>query len=119
MIVSILVLAAFLFSFIAAVRLLSMSWRTATISLTLNATVGLSIFSALTTIPQLSIQRISELPPEIEIAIAPLILVTELLAGTYLASKILNQNFLRLLKLTLVTFSFTATISIPLLLLAL
>lgn len=119
MIASILVLAAFLFSFIAAVRLLSISWRTATISLTLSATFGLSIFSALTTIPQLSIQRISELPPEIEITVAPLILLTELLAGTYLTSKILNQNFLRLLKLTLLTFSLTAVISIPLLLLAL
>jgi hypothetical protein len=119
MIVSILVLPAFLLSFPVAVRLSRMSWRTATISLALTAMVGLVIFSALTTILQLSVQRIIELPPEIEITIAPLVILTEVLTGTYLTSKILSQDFLRLLKFILVTFSITGAILIPLLILVL
>jgi hypothetical protein len=118
-IVSILVLPVFLFSFPAAARLSRMSWRNATISLALNATVGLAIFSALTTILQLSVQRISELPPEIEVTMAPLVFVIELLTGTYVASKILSQDFLRLLKFIPVTFSITGAILIPLLFLVL
>jgi len=118
-IVSAIALPALLLSVLAAARLMEISKRTASIFMTLNATIGLAIFSALTTIPQLSIQALNTLSPEKVVAITPLISTFELLSGTYFASRILELDYLRFLKLTLIALSLTLAISVPLCLLAL
>jgi len=116
-IVSAIALPALLLSVLAAARLMGISKRTASIFMTLNATIGLAIFSALTTIPQLSIQALSTLDPEEVVVIMPLIFTFELLSGTYFASRILELDYLRFLKLTLAALSLTLAISVPLCLL--
>ena len=118
MIVSVIVLPALLLSIIVAARLMGISLRTASIFTALNATIGLLIFSALTVIPQLSAQRLSALPPEKMVTVTPLIFTFELLSGTYLASRILSLDYLRLLKFTVASLSLTLAISVPLYLLA-
>jgi len=118
-IVSAIALPVFLLSLLAASRLMGVCGRTASVFMALNATVGLAIFSALTSIPQLSVQTISALSPQEAIAIMPLILTFELLSGTFLASRILGLDYMRFLKLTLAALSLTLAISVPLCLLAL
>jgi len=117
-IVSAIALPIFLISILAVAKLMGISRHTASIFMAVNATIGLAIFSALTTIPQLSVQTLSALPPEEAIAIMPLIFTFELLSGTYFASRILELDYLRFLKLTLAALSLTLTISAPLCLLA-
>ena len=116
-IVSAIALPALLLSVLTVARLMGISKRTASIFMTLNATIGLAIFSALTTIPQLSIQALNTLNPEKVVAITPLIFTFELLSGTYFASRILELDYLRFLKLTLAALSLTLAISVPLCLL--
>jgi len=118
-IVSAIALPALLLSVLAAARLMGISKRTASIFMTLNATIGLAIFSALITIPQLSIQALNTLNPEKVIMIMPLIFTFELLSGTYFASRILELDYLRFLKLTLAALSLTLAILVPVCLLAL
>jgi len=112
-IVSVIVLPAFLLSILAAAKLMGIPMRTASIFIALNATIGLATFSALTTIPQLRIETLTALPPEEAIAIMPLIFTFELFSGTYLASRILELEYLRFLKLTLAILSLTLAISVP------
>jgi len=116
-IVTAIAFPALLLSILAAARLIGISKRTASIFMTLNATIGLAILSALTTIPQLSIQALSTLDPEEVVMIMPLIFTFEVLSGTYFASNILELDYLRFLKLTIAALSLTLAISVPLCLL--
>ena len=119
MIVTAVVFPAFLLALLATSRLMRIGWRTALVFEALSATFGLASFSALTTIPQLSIHRLSSLSPQEEIAVAPLIFTFELLIGTYSASKILEKDFVSYLKLTMATLLLTTAVCVPLILLAL
>ena len=118
MIVSLIVLPALLVSILIVSRMMGFSFRTAFIFMALNATIGLMIFSTLTTIPQISAHTLSALPPGKMVAIACLIFMFELLSGTYVASKVLSLNYYRFLKLTVAALALTLAISIPLCLLA-
>ncbi|MCX6660914.1 MAG: hypothetical protein NTX81_11200, partial [Candidatus Bathyarchaeota archaeon] len=74
-------------------------------------------FSAVTLIPQLSVLKLSSLEPVMGVAIMPLIVTFELLTGTFLSSKVLGQDFLRFLRLTLTSWAIAGTLSLPLLIL--
>jgi len=119
MIATVVILPAFLLALLATSKLMRIDWRTALVFEALSATFGLASFSALTTIPQLSAYRLSSLPPQEEIAIAPLIFTFELLAGTYLASRFFGRDFVSFLKLTLATLVLTTVVSVPPILLVL
>ena len=118
MIVTAIAIPTFLFSLLAIARLMKVSARTALIFTALNAAIGLSFFSALTVIPQLSPQTLYTLSAEKMIAAAPIIFMFELLSGTYLASRILRLNFIRFFKLTVAALLLTSAILVPLFLLA-
>ena len=79
----------------------------------LNIVIGLITFSALTAFPLFTRHAIGAVAPAIQVALAPLIFIFELLVGTYLASRILGLDFLRSLKLILVALCITLIISIP------
>ena len=85
-IVTVLAVAAFVISLFIAARLTKLDWRTAWILMVVNIVIGLIAFSALTAFPLFSRHAIGALAPAKQVAIAPLILVFELLVGTYLAS---------------------------------
>ena len=110
-IVTVLAVAAFVISLFIAARLTKLDWRTAWILMVVNIVIGLIAFSALTAFPLFSRDAIGALAPAKQVAIAPLILVFELLVGTYLASRILGLEFLRSLKFILATLCITIIIS--------
>jgi|GEM_PF-7003030 len=117
MIFSAIVILIFLFSLLAAARMMGVTWRMAMVFQALSSTLGLLSFSAVTLIPQLNVQTLSSLEPVVEVAIMPLTVTFELLTGTFLSSKILGQDFLRFLKLTVISWAVAGALSFPLLLL--
>ncbi len=117
MIFSAIVILIFLFSLLAAARMMGVAWRMAIVFQVLSSALGLLSFSAVTLIPQLSVQTLSSLEPVVGLAIMPLTVTFELLTGTFLSSKILRQDFLRFLRLTLTSWAIAGALSFPLLLL--
>jgi hypothetical protein len=117
MIFSAIVILIFFFSLLAAARMIGVTWRMAIVFQVLSSALGLLSFSAVTLIPQLSVQTLSSLEPVVGLAIMPLTVTFELLTGTFLSSKILGQDFLRFLRLTLTAWAIAGALSFPLLLL--
>jgi hypothetical protein len=117
MIFSAIVILIFLFSLLAAAKMMGVTWRMAIVFQVLSSALGLLSFSAVTLIPQLSVQTLSSLKPVVGLAIMPLTVTFELLTGTFLSSKILGQDFLRFLRLTLTSWAIAGALSLPLLLL--
>jgi len=117
MIFSAIVILIFLFSLLATARMMGVTCRMAIVFQALSSTLGLLSFSAVTLIPQLSVQTFSSLEPVVEVAIMPLTVTFELITGTFLSSKILGQDFLRFLKLTVISWAVAGALSFPLLLL--
>ena len=116
MIFSAIVILIFLFSLLAAAKVIGVTLRMAIVFQVLSFALGLLSFSAMTLIPQLNVQTLS-LEPVLGLAIMPLTVTFELLIGTFLSSKILGQDFLRFLRLTLTAWAIAGALSLPLLLL--
>lgn len=117
MIFSAIVILIFLFSLLVIARTMGVTWRMALVFQALSSTAGLLSFSAVTAILQLSVQALNDLEPLIAVATMSLVVTFELLAGTFLSSKILGQDFLRFLKLTVISWAVAGALSFPLLLL--
>jgi hypothetical protein len=117
MIFSAIVILIFLFSLLAAAKMIGVTLRMAIVFQVLSFALGLLSFSAMTLIPQLNVQTLSSLEPVVGLAIMPLTVTFELLIGTFLSSKILGQDFLRFLRLTLTAWAIAGALSFPLLLL--
>ena len=117
MIFSAIVILIFLFSLLAAAKMIGVTLRMAIVFQVLSFALGLLSFSAMTLIPQLNVQTLSSLEPVVGLAIMPLTVTFELLIGTFLSSKILGQDFLRFLRLTLTAWAIAGALSLPLLLL--
>jgi len=109
----VIVPSVFVFCLLAVAKSMKLGWRTVLVYVLLSAMVGLTMFSFLTVIPQLSDQALGALPPETELIIFPLIFIFELISGTYIASRILRLDYMRFLKLTLISLFLTSVASVP------
>lgn len=117
MIFSAIAILIFLFSLLVIARTMGVTWRMALVFQALSFTTGLLSFSVVTAIPQLSAQTLNNLEPAVAVAVMPFVVTFELLTGTFLSSKILGQDFLRFLRLTVTSWAVAGALSFPLLLL--